>query len=108
MRSSLFSIHLQDQVGEPIDDSGLSGKIGCAVHHAERSQPGRHPVEIPQLTFETTQHCQGNHSCRFIRLLRRYFRSNLTKRTRQRTIWPLRTVPGNESSLTSYSYPRKG
>src|SRR5438270_9852598 len=108
MRSSLFSIYRQDQVGEPVYDSWLLAKIWCAVHHAEHSQPGRHPVEIPQLTFETTQHCQGNHSRRFIRLLRRNFRSNFTKRTRQRTVRPLRTVPGNESSLTSYSYPRKG
>src|SRR5437588_10049730 len=108
MRSSLFSMHRQDQVGESIDDSRLLAKIGCAVHHAEHSQPGRHPVEIPQLTFETTQHCQGNHSCRFIRLLRRYFRSNFTKRTRERTVRPLRTMPGNECPLTPDSYPRKG
>src|SRR2546421_7455619 len=108
MRSSLISIHRQDQVGEPIYDSRLPAKIRCAVHHAEHSQPGRHPVEIPQLTFETTQHCQGNHSCRFIRLLRRDFRSNFTKRTSQRTVWPLWTMPGNECPLASYSYPRKG
>src|SRR6266700_4041251 len=54
MRSSIFPIHCQDQVGEPIDDSGQPAKIRCTVHHAEHSQPGCHPVEIPQLTFETT------------------------------------------------------
>ncbi len=55
MKSPLRAIEFKYQVGEAIDYQRLLIEAGRGVHHAEYPQPGRHSVQVRQLTFQATQ-----------------------------------------------------
>jgi hypothetical protein len=58
MPTHVLPVQLDNEIREPIDDTGRLAIARFGVDHPVHHQPRRHPVKITQGLFETSQHRQ--------------------------------------------------
>src|SRR5258706_15910010 len=104
MGSGLRSPEFKDKIGETVDDGRLLDKAGRGVDHAENAHPVRDAVEIAKLTFEITQHRQSRKLRGHIALLKRQLASHFAERLRERPLWALRSVTGDDSTVSDQTH----
>lgn len=86
VRSDLRAEDIDDQVGEPIDDTGLPPEPRRGIHHAEDPRPRGDSIEIAELTLQASKYRQAGESRCVIGLLFGDFKTHLAERRRERAV----------------------
>src|SRR5918995_1924773 len=60
----LRTVHLKDQVGEPVDDVGLPVEAGRYINHPEHFKRRPHPVQVAQSSLEAAEDRQRGEASR--------------------------------------------
>jgi hypothetical protein len=93
MTASLGSKHLKDQIGKAVDHQREAIEARCRIDHAEHPEPGRDPIEIPQLAFQAAQNGECRVARGIVSLLLRDLRADLAQRLGNRAIGLQRDMP---------------
>ena len=89
---TIWTEHVEDQVGEAVDHVRLPGETRNRVDHPEHAGPGRDPVEVTQGTLQAAQHRECRQPSCFVRLLLADGVADLAERVGDRTVRSLRAV----------------
>lgn len=100
--------HAQDEIGEAVDDGGLTVEPGRRVDHAKDSTPTGDALEIAQFTLEASQDCQTRQLGGRIRLLNGNVGAHLSQRVSQGSIGVGRAMAGNDGPRADDSNEGKG